>query len=82
MTPKELAGILEKMRLDAPKDETSAMAVLFGIKYVDELRECIADQAQNGVSQTSILKQIAGSYGPTDVWKGMRVAGYVIVRPM
>ena len=79
MTPKELTGILEKMRVDAPEGESSAMAVLFGIKYVDELRDCIADQKKNGGSQSSALRQIAGSYGPTDVWKGMRVAQYVQV---
>ncbi|MDE0343607.1 MAG: hypothetical protein OXK82_10640 [Deltaproteobacteria bacterium] len=82
MTAEELAGILQKMRVDAPKDESSAMAVLFGIRYAEELRQCIADQARNGVSQTATLKQIDRSYGPTDVWKGMRVARYVIVRPM
>ena len=75
MTLEKLAAELSRVYRNAPEGEQTTMIHLFGIKYVDEIRQC-------GSSANEIVRQseISDKYG-TEVRKGMRLARYVSLRP-
>ena len=74
MTPDELARTLSEMYHDAPDGEATTMIHLFGIKYADEIRDCGAP-----VTEIVRLSGLRNSYS-TEVYKGVRLARYVVPR--
>ena len=74
MTSQELADILTRMYLDAPKGQATTMIHLFGVRYVDEIRDC-----EGSVEEIVRQSEIPDSYN-REVRKGMRLAHYVSVR--
>ena len=75
MTLDELAHTLSEMYNDAPERDKSAMIILFGVKYADEIRDCGAS-----VDKIVGLSGLPKSY-PTMVYRGIRLARYVAPRP-
>ena len=71
MTPEKLAAKLKSM-CDNHPGEKSAMILLFGILYADQLKNCgaTAEQIANSAIPTT------SSYG-TEIRKGMKLARYV-----
>ncbi len=75
MAPDELVDILSRLYRDAPKDEAMAMVHLFGIKYAAEIRRC-------GESVPQLVRRsCVPNPHKTEVYKGMRLAKYVTLRP-
>lgn len=72
MTLSELGKKLSKMYNNAPKGDAVAMIHLFGIKYVNEIK-------QSNYSKKDIIEQsgISTSY-LTELNKGVKLAEYVI----
>lgn len=71
MTKNELVDILNKMYSEAPKNDSTTMIRLFGIKYTDEI-------TKNGIPVTEIVNEsiIKNSYH-AEISKGIRLAKYV-----
>lgn len=71
MKPEELAEVLSRMYFEAPKNESSTMIHIFGIKYSAEIRSC-------GSSPASIVKmaKIPVTYG-SEINKAIKIAKYV-----
>ena len=70
MTYFELASELRDMYSSAPKGETTTFIRLFGIKYVDEIKNC-------GHSVKEIVRLSGIGDYQAEVNKGMQLAKYV-----
>jgi hypothetical protein len=77
MPIEELANILVQMCDNAEQDrEKSVMPHLFGIRYVKEIGNCHAEI----VTEANRLDERVKTSYATEVYKGVRLARYVIER--
>ena len=74
MTLNELSSILRYMYDNAPEGDQVAMIHLFGIKYVNEIR-------QSGYTPKDIVKNadMKESY-KTEISKGIKLSKYVVIK--
>ena len=77
MTPEELARILSRMYLNAPRGEKMPRVHLFGIRYADEIGACGAS-----VAEIVDLSALSHTTLATEVKKGVKLARYVSLRPV